>query len=134
MGVSAGASCVLSSCLMVLVFTGMQIYRSFLTSSKMMTIFGGFLGSILFVLTLTAVGNLETKMFGHNFQTKLFPEVIFCLILALTASGMVHSVCITTCLIFSLISLYYVNRISQSKYVMSSAVSSMSSHKSRKNK
>uniref|UniRef100_V5H0F5 Uncharacterized protein n=1 Tax=Ixodes ricinus TaxID=34613 RepID=V5H0F5_IXORI len=78
-----------------------------------MTIVGGFLGSVLFILILTAISNFETHFFGRNFQTKLIPEVVIAMVIAMAASGMVHRVCITTCLIFSyLLALYYVSRIS----------------------
>ncbi|KAK7872692.1 hypothetical protein R5R35_002681 [Gryllus longicercus] len=116
MATSSGTSFALASLLTVLIFSGMQMYRQWLASSQLHTIFGGYLGSVLFLLILTAVGNVETAMFGKNFQTKLFPEVILCLGIAMTASGMVHRVCTTTCLIFSLVGLYYVNRISQQTY------------------
>lgn len=44
--------------------------------------------------------------------------VIFSLILSLIASALIHRVATTTCFIFSMIGLYYVNRISQETYNM----------------
>ncbi|KAK2147002.1 hypothetical protein LSH36_574g01063 [Paralvinella palmiformis] len=114
--VSSGMSFFLSSTLAVLMFAGMQLYKQNLAGTEWMTIFGGFIGSLLFSLMLTAVGNFETYLFGKQFQTKLFPEVVFCLLIAMFASGLVHRVCITTCVIFSLVDLYYINKVSQSTY------------------
>ncbi|XP_017763641.1 PREDICTED: protein KRTCAP2 homolog [Eufriesea mexicana] len=116
MPVNSGVSFVLSSILTVLVFSGMQIYKTWLASSQIYTILGGYIGSILFICVLTAIGNLEATMFGKSFQQKLFPEVIFSLIISLIASGLVHRVATTTCFLFSMIALYYVNRISQETY------------------
>lgn len=116
MSVSSGTSFVLSSILTVLLFSGMQMYRQWLASSQLHTILGGYLGSVLFILFLTAVGNMESALFGKNFQTKLFPEVVLCLVVSVLAAGMVHRVSSTTCLIFSMVALYYITRISQSKY------------------
>ncbi|XP_006607492.1 protein KRTCAP2 homolog [Apis laboriosa] len=116
MPVSSGVSLVLSSILTVLIFSGMQIYKVWLASSQIYTILGGYIGSILFMCVLTAIGNLESTIFGKSFQQKLFPEVIFSLMISLIASALVHRVATTTCFIFSMIALYYINRISQETY------------------
>ena len=112
MALTESSSFPVASILAILTFSGMQMAKPLLVSSQMMTILGGFAGSILFVFLLTAIGNLEQIIFGKGFQTKL-PETIFCMILAMTASGSVHRVCVTTCFIFSLIMIYSMFKISQ---------------------
>ncbi|XP_015905581.1 dolichyl-diphosphooligosaccharide--protein glycosyltransferase subunit KCP2 isoform X2 [Parasteatoda tepidariorum] len=116
MAIATGTSCLLSTSLFVLLFAGMQVYRWSLASSQLMTVFGGFLGSLLFMFALTAIGNLESLTFGKGFQTKLFPEVLISVLVALFACGLIHRVCITTCFIFSMVALYYMNRISTKIY------------------
>jgi hypothetical protein len=116
MAVSSGVSFFLSSTLAVLLFAGMQLYKQQFAAYEWMTIVGGFLGSLLFCLILTAISNLESTMFGKNFQTQLFPEVIMSLFLAMFASGLIHRVCVTTCFLFSIMDLYYINKLSQTLY------------------
>jgi hypothetical protein len=53
--VSTSTSFMLSSTFGVLLFAAMQIYRNSLASNEYMTIVGGFLGHILFVLLLTVI-------------------------------------------------------------------------------
>ncbi|CAK1544637.1 unnamed protein product [Leptosia nina] len=115
MAVNSATSFVISSILTLLLFSGMQMYKPILVKSPITIIFGGYLGSLLFMFFVTAVGNLEATLFGKNFQLKL-PEIVISMAISLIAAGMVHRICFTTCLIFSLITIYYLNKLSQKTY------------------
>ncbi|XP_065205867.1 protein KRTCAP2 homolog [Planococcus citri] len=118
MAVSSQMSFTISITLALLLFSGMQANKQWISATPIQTIFGGFVGSLIFIFSLTAVGNLETIMFGKNFQTKLFPEVALCYLFTFISSAMVHRVCVTTALILSSISLYYMNSISQKTHAV----------------
>jgi len=134
MPLTESSSLPVASILALLTFSGMQWAKPLLASSQPMTILGGFLGSILFVFILTAIGNLEQVLFGKGFQTKL-PETIMALLIAMSASGSVHRVCATTCLIFSLVMVYSMYKISQQVYGHSEeSIISKVAEKSKKKK
>ncbi|XP_044257413.1 protein KRTCAP2 homolog [Tribolium madens] len=133
MTVTTGISFVLASISSVLVFSGMQMYKPWLSSSQLHTLLGGYLGSIFFVLSLTAVGNLETCVFGRSFQVKVFPEVLFCLFLALFTSATVHRVSATSCLLISLCALFYMNKHSQKVHAIAAPSIPVQTGKKKKN-
>ena len=115
MVLAVGASCLVSLVLSVLTFSGMQMAKPLLVSSQIMTIVGGFAGSVLFVFLLTCTGNLEKMMFGHGFQTK-WPEAVMCLVMAVIGAASVHRVCATTTMLFSAAMLYSMVSISNQVY------------------
>jgi len=132
MALSTSASAVVSLTLSVMLFAGMQYFKVQLGSTEMLTILGGFLGSVLFTLLLTAFNNLEALLFDDYFQAKLFPEVAACMVMSMFACGLVHRVCVTTCFIFSLIALFYVSQISAGIYQTPLEAASAQKLKSKK--
>ena len=64
--VSTSVSLVLASLSAVLIFSGMQMYRPLLASSQMATIFGGYLGSWLFILSLTVGSERAVQCDGRK--------------------------------------------------------------------
>lgn len=113
LALGTGSSLIIASISALFMFSGMQMYLPWFITTHIRTILGGYLGSLLFVFILTAIGNLETIIFGKSFQIKLFPEgttkhilihfflinfvlVIFSLFLAVVSSAVVHRVAATT--------------------------------------
>ncbi|KAH9425938.1 hypothetical protein DERP_014508 [Dermatophagoides pteronyssinus] len=94
MAVSLGLSCIISSSLSLVIMAAMQIFRSQLIETKLLTLFAGYLGSLIFIFILTAVNNLQMSLFGKHYQSK-YTEVIFSLIVAMFTSGLVHQVAVT---------------------------------------
>ncbi|XP_017776259.1 PREDICTED: protein KRTCAP2 homolog [Nicrophorus vespilloides] len=132
MAMSSGISFTIALISAVLIFSGMQMYKPWLVSSQMHTILGGYLGSILFIFIVTACGNLGNVVFGKSMQVKLFPEVAFSLALAIFSTGSIHRVSATTCVLFSLVALYYINKHSQKVYATPITTNSAPSGKKRK--
>ncbi|XP_014220463.1 keratinocyte-associated protein 2 [Trichogramma pretiosum] len=116
MAVDTKVSLVLSSIVTLLLFSGMQIYKPWLISTKLHVVIAGYIGSMVFLFSLTALGNLETILFGRSFQVKFIPEVFTALVFALISAGLVHRVATTVCFFFSMMTLYFLNRISQETY------------------
>ncbi|EDW13816.2 protein KRTCAP2 homolog [Drosophila mojavensis] len=114
-------SAIISGILSFVIFATLRFYAHWFNTSQINTLFGGYLFSWMFILSLTCVSNAETLVFGADFQAKLVPEILLCLIMTASAAGVVHRVCATTSIFFSLVGLYFINRIS-SKYYNSPVV------------
>lgn len=85
-----------------------EMYRSKLASTELLTILGGFISSLLFLVLLTLIGNYqETCGVKTGWGAVIIAEAV-----ALIAAGTVHRVCITTCFLFSAGLLYEVNKLS----------------------
>ncbi|KAI4464087.1 keratinocyte-associated protein 2 [Holotrichia oblita] len=132
MTVSNQMSFVIASISAVLIFSGMQMYKPWFVASQLNHIVGGYLGSLLFLFMFAAIGNLEAYCFGKSFQAKMFPEVTICFCLALMSTGTIHRVCFTTCILFSLITLYYINSYSQKVHVVPTVATATHIGKKRK--
>jgi hypothetical protein len=132
MAASNGVSVVVSLAVSLLLVAGMQVFKTALASNQLLTIVGGYLASLVFIFVLTAISNLQMNLFGKHFQTKTL-EVLFSLVFACFVASLVHRVSITTCIIFSGIALYYLNRIGANHYSSSnsSAAQAVSSKKRR---
>ncbi|KFD58228.1 hypothetical protein M513_00991 [Trichuris suis] len=67
---------IVSLTLTVLLFAAIRLIQTQLSAetSKLPPFLGGFLGSNIFILLLTAVSNLEMEIFDDTFQARFFPE------------------------------------------------------------
>ncbi|CAL4174852.1 unnamed protein product [Meganyctiphanes norvegica] len=129
--VNTSASLGLALLCSILVFSGLQMYKTQLGSNRLNTLVAGYLASWLFIFMLTALNNLENMMFGKGFQAKLIPEVFLSLLLACSAAGMVHRVSVTVCILCSILGLYYINKLSTSIYSAPSAPQMQSAKKKK---
>uniref|UniRef100_A0A7N9D368 Dolichyl-diphosphooligosaccharide--protein glycosyltransferase subunit KCP2 n=1 Tax=Macaca fascicularis TaxID=9541 RepID=A0A7N9D368_MACFA len=92
MVVGTGTSLALSSLLSLLLFAGMQMYSRQLASTEWLTIQGGLLGSGLFVFSLTKAPGWQMLTGAMTFLSSPYS------------------------FIFSMVGLYYINKISSTLY------------------
>ncbi|URE45343.1 Keratinocyte-associated protein 2 [Musa troglodytarum] len=103
-----GRSMLYSLLSFAIILSLLEMYRGKLASSELLTIFGGFISSLLFLLLLTFIGNYQES---SGTRTG-WGAVVLAEIVALIAAATVHRVCITTCFLFSAGLLYEVNKLS----------------------
>ncbi|CAJ1974270.1 unnamed protein product [Sphenostylis stenocarpa] len=104
----SGSSMLYSFLLFTVILSLQEMYRGKLASSELFTILGGFISSLLFLVLLTFIGNLQETIGAKTG----WGAVIVAETVALIAASTVHRVCITTCFLFSAGLLYEVNKIS----------------------
>ncbi|XP_061393045.1 protein KRTCAP2 homolog [Musca vetustissima] len=109
---SAIISCILS----LVIYGTLRFYAEWFTSTQLTTIFGGFVSSFIFIFSLTSLSNIEMLLFGEDFACKFIPEIVVCLLVSVMSAGIVHRVCATTCILFSILALYFIDRISNDCY------------------
>ncbi|KRY09077.1 DNA repair protein complementing XP-A cells -like protein, partial [Trichinella patagoniensis] len=114
-------SAILSITLSAAVYIVMQCLAAAFGISKVTTILCGFAGANIFVFILTAISNVEMHLYGKNYQARFFPEVFIAMTAAAIASLTVHRICMTICIIFSFVLLYFVNKVSLTKYSTAAA-------------
>ncbi|XP_062181304.1 uncharacterized protein LOC133885591 isoform X1 [Phragmites australis] len=108
---STGRSMLLSLLVFAVTLSLLEMYRAKFASSELMTIAGGFVCSLLFLLLLTFIGNYQEAS-GVRTGWGAGVYVVVAELVALIVAGTVHRVCITTCFLFSAGLLYEVDKLS----------------------
>ena len=99
------SSCRLSGiCSLILIILMIGLRKVFRLKAEA-TFFGGFFGAILFFFLIIFYSNSRAK---RNNNTIGWFELALCELVALIVSLIVHPVCITTCLLFSVPVVVYV--------------------------
>uniref|UniRef100_A0A0X3PP22 Keratinocyte-associated protein 2 n=1 Tax=Schistocephalus solidus TaxID=70667 RepID=A0A0X3PP22_SCHSO len=118
-------SCVVSVISWIAVCALLQVFKWAFISTPAMLLVAGLIGSVLFLLSLTAVNNAENIIFGRGFQSQLFPEVFGCIMLSSLTMASIHRICATSCFLMSLVMTYFVNQVSQQIYATSQTTASV---------
>eukprot|EP00033_Pygsuia_biforma_P001008 GCRY01001153.1.p1 GENE.GCRY01001153.1~~GCRY01001153.1.p1 ORF type:complete len:128 (+),score=9.98 GCRY01001153.1:176-559(+) len=100
------------------VFGALHVFADIFIESKSLIICAGFLGSIMFVLCLTAICNLEMSLWGRSHQSGWF-EVFLALAISVTCMSSLHRVAATTCFVFSIAQTYLLNMVAAGNDVLS---------------
>ncbi|CAI7758244.1 unnamed protein product [Closterium sp. NIES-53] len=98
--------------LFLIVLSLQQVNRATLASSKPLTIVGGFVSALLFLLALTFFSNMQEAVGARSGWGVVFLS----LFIATVAAASVHGVCATTCILFSAGLLFEVQRVSVAAY------------------
>ncbi|MQM14251.1 hypothetical protein Taro_047181 [Colocasia esculenta] len=103
-----GRSMLYSFLLFAIILSLLEMYREKLASTELLTIVGGFISSLIFLVLLTFIGNFQES----NGNKTGWGAVALAEFVALIAASSVHRVCITTCFLFSAFLLYEVDKLS----------------------
>ncbi|EGD76801.1 hypothetical protein PTSG_12688 [Salpingoeca rosetta] len=112
----ATTSLAVAAVLAVLAFASLQLFADTLRESKVGTIGAGFVSSLIYIMTLTAINNIECSVFGSNYQAGIFPECVLALFVAMACAATIHGVSVTTCFLFSCGHTFFLNRLSTQLY------------------
>ncbi|KAG6499403.1 hypothetical protein ZIOFF_039188 [Zingiber officinale] len=93
---TTGRSMLYSLLSFAIILSLLEMYREKLASSELLTILGGFVSSLLFLLMLTFIGNYQESS-GTRTGCGAGEFIALAEIVALVAAATVHRVCITTC-------------------------------------
>ncbi|EFC40038.1 predicted protein [Naegleria gruberi] len=105
---SSSSSLVLSATLAGITFFGLNFFKDTLLSSEKGKVFTGFMCSIIYMLLLTAYGNIKSNIKWFDMLLCLFPAEII--------ASSFHGVCVTTCFLFSMVISFELHKVAQHIY------------------
>uniref|UniRef100_A0A915DXS3 Dolichyl-diphosphooligosaccharide--protein glycosyltransferase subunit KCP2 n=1 Tax=Ditylenchus dipsaci TaxID=166011 RepID=A0A915DXS3_9BILA len=110
-----------------------QVFKEYLSANRQGTLVAGGLGSLVFTFALTAISNFKMANQGPVAKAGLF-EAGIALLIAVIASGAIHRVAITICVLFSGVLLFFLNGISHSRYHQTSGPATSAQTQDKKKK
>eukprot|EP00053_Salpingoeca_punica_P004065 m.46883 g.46883 ORF g.46883 m.46883 type:complete len:121 (-) comp12584_c0_seq1:186-548(-) len=120
MALGNGSSMGVSLTLVAVLVAGLQVFSKTLAESDLGTFIAGAVSSLVFILLLTFMNNLENTIFKGGVAARLFPEVIIALLVTAAVAGSIHRISVTVSILFSFAHLYFLTRVSDSTYGKSS--------------